>query len=248
MHSARTSWISVSVSALLKDLALPLIEPLKAAEIITKHSILSFILWHLQNVFINIRGEGLGAPSRLYPARRCSGVHDVGVTSAPTGPHLTFTVFCLETARRSVPVEADCPDPCLCRASRRIHNSYWFPPTDFIIHSDIVPSPVDKSSSFPCMRKCMNLCRMITKVQPSWIDFMVLLIFLWLELSLMAVWESEGSSRKKSTHLKWVCTCKSPRLIVVKLACSARCWKEGMPHFMECCAKGTIFPLKIWVT
>lgn len=31
-------WISVSVSALLKDLALPFIEPLKAAEMITKHN------------------------------------------------------------------------------------------------------------------------------------------------------------------------------------------------------------------
>lgn len=111
-------------------------------------------------VFINIRGEG---PSRLHPAHRCSGVHDVDVTSpAPTGPHLTFTIFCLETAWRSVPVEADCPDPCLCTASRCIHNSYWFPPTDFIIHSHIVPSPVDKSSSFP-----MDLCRRITQVLPD---------------------------------------------------------------------------------
>lgn len=135
------------------------------------HKTLHFII-HLVTftkcVFINIRREGLGAPSRLHPAHRCSGVHDVGVTSpAPTGPHLTFTIFCLETAWRSVPVEADCPDPCLCRASRRIHNSYWFPPTDFIIHSHIVPSLVDKSSSFPCMWKCMNLRRRITQVLPN---------------------------------------------------------------------------------
>lgn len=203
-------------------------------------------------VFINNRGEG---PSRLHPAHRCSGVHDVDVTSpAPTGPHLAFTIFFLETAWRSVPVEADCPDPCFCRASRCIHNSYWFPPTDFIIHSHIVPSPVDKSSSFLCMLKCMDLCRRITQVltgsaRPSWIDIMVLF---WFSCGCDSVWRPSGSQKasaeRKSAHLKWVRTCKCPRLIVVKLADSARCWKEGMPHFMECCPKGTIFPLKIWVT
>lgn len=72
------------------------------------HKTLNFIIHCVtftKCVFVNIRGEGLGAPSKLQPAHRCSGVHDVSVTSpAPTGPHLTFTIFCLETAWRSVPV------------------------------------------------------------------------------------------------------------------------------------------------
>lgn len=166
VHSIRTSWISLSEN----NLSLPWLSCWRLRKGSQRTALHFIILVTFPKcVFINIRGEKLRAPSRLNATHRCSGVHDVGATSsAPTGPHLTFTIFCLETLRCSVLSEVD---------------GY------FLIF---------------CICDCF-------------------------------VWESESSSEKKKlTHLKWVCMCKSLGLIVVKLADSARCWKQGMPHLLKC--------------
>lgn len=195
--------------------------------------------------------EKLSAPSGLHAAHRCSGVHDVGTTSlAPTGRHLTF-MFCLETVWRSVLDEANCPDPSLCKASRCIHSNYCLAPTFTKAERCHVLSPPCRST-FPCTSMSMNLCSSIThRFCRSRLDhFTLITVFLfWCSLCATQFNGRLGVRRKKRTHLKWVCSCKSPGLIVVKLGdCSVSKTGHDSLHFMECCPKGNTFPLKIWVT